>query len=200
MVPGSDLLLRDVGINASRDGIIRVMQAMGADLDIHERRMFGEEPVANIRVRYAPGIRGIDIPESWVPSLIDELPAIMVLAAVSSGITRIRGAAELRVKESDRLAVMAQGLETLGVRAKELDDGIDIVGGPVQGGEVDGAGDHRCAMSFCILGQVARSPLAVHGASHVNTSYPTFPDHLLAVGGNLRVQSVVTPAAHADGR
>ncbi len=200
MVPGSDLLLRDVGINATRDGIIRVMQAMGADVGIHERRMFGEEPVANIRVRYTPGIRGIDIPESWVPSLIDELPAVMVLAAVSSGTTRIRGAAELRVKESDRLAVMAQGLKSLGVQAKELDDGIDIAGGLVQGGKVDGAGDHRCAMSFCILGQVARSPLAVHGATHVNTSYPSFPHHLLAVGGNLRVQSVMTPAAHADDR
>lgn len=200
MVPGSDLLLRDVGINATRDGIIRVMQAMGADLEVQERRMFGAEPVANIRVRYTPGIRGIDIPTSWVPSLIDELPAIMVLAAVSSGITRIRGAAELRVKESDRLAVMAQGLETLGVQAREFDDGIDITGGPVQGGKVDGAGDHRCAMSFCILGQVARSPLAVHGATHVNTSYPSFPHHLLAVGGNLRRQSVMTPTAHADDR
>jgi len=200
MVPGSDLLLRGVGINATRDGIIRVMQAMGVDLSIHDRRMFGEEPVADIRVRYTPGIHGIDIPRSWVPSLIDELPAIMVLAAVSSGITRIRGAAELRVKESDRLAVMAQGLETLGVQAKELEDGIDIAGGLVQGGKVDGAGDHRCAMSFCILGQVASTPLAVHGATHVNTSYPTFPDHLLAVGGNLQAQSALTPTGFADGR
>ncbi len=199
MVPGSDLLLRGVGINATRDGLLRVLQAMGADVQMQNRQMFGQEPVADIRIRHTSGLQGIDIPESWVPSLIDELPAIMVLAAVVKGTTRIRGAAELRVKESDRLAVMAQGLKALGVTANELVDGIDIEGGPVRGGEVDGAGDHRCAMSFCILGQVASAALSVHGATHVNTSYPAFADHLLALGGHVRVVTATRPRSAHDG-
>jgi len=197
MIPESDLLLRKVGINETRDGIIRVLQAMGADVSIDNRRMFGHEPVADIHVRHSPGIHGVDIPQDWVPSLIDELPAIMVIAAVASGKTRIRGAGELRVKESDRLAVMAEGLNTLGVQACEFQDGIEIVGGQVSGGEVDGAGDHRCAMSFCILGQVASAPVAVRGAGHVDTSYPDFSDHLRSVGGNVeeRIPST-TDTAH----
>ena len=185
MVPGSDIVLRNVGINPTREGIIRVMQAMGARLDILDHCDFGREPVATIRIRHTRDLAGTDIPESWVPSLIDELPAIMVLAAVTRGTTRIRGAAELRVKESDRLAVMAQGLEALGVRLKEYGDGIDIEGGPVQGGEVDGAGDHRCAMSFSVLGQASAGSLTIRGAHHIDTSYPRFPEHLSMLGGQI---------------
>jgi len=192
VVPDSELTLRQVGLNSTRNGVVRVLHEMGADLSIQDRRSFGREPVADLHIRYRPDIRGIDIPSDWVPSLIDELPAIMVLAAVATGVTRIRGAAELRVKESDRLAVMAKGLKTLGVRATEYEDGIEIEGGPVNGGEVDAAGDHRCAMSFCILGQVARAPVTVHGATHVDTSYPSFVDDLRSVGGNVQVRS---PAA-----
>jgi 3-phosphoshikimate 1-carboxyvinyltransferase len=195
LVPGSELLLRAVGVNPTRDGILRVMQAMGADLVVERPRLFGQEPVADIRVRHRPGIHGIDIPADWVPSLIDELPVIMVLAAAAQGTTRVRGAAELRVKESDRLAVMAQGLTALGVQVRELQDGIDITGGQVRGGQVDGAGDHRCAMSFAVLGQASSGPLSVHGASHVNTSYPDFAHHLLAMGGNIRVVSAAAGQA-----
>ena len=185
IVPGSSLLLRNVGVNTTREGILKVLGEMGADVRLLNPRMFGQEPVTDIQVSCRSRLKGIDLPESWVPSLIDELPAIMVLAARASGTTRIRGAAELRVKESDRISVMAAGLATLGVSVKEYPDGIDIVGGSVQGGEVDGAGDHRCAMSFCILGQVASAPLVVRGASHINTSYPEFVQHLQAVGGNV---------------
>lgn len=198
MVPGSKVLLRNVGINPTRDGMLRVLQAMGADVRVTNRRSFGEEGIADIRIRYTQGIHGIDIPESWVPSLIDELPVIMVLAAVASGTTRIRGAAELRIKESDRIAVMASGLDALGVRLKEFEDGVDIDGGAVHGGEVDGAGDHRCAMSFGVLGQVANAPVIVEGARHINTSYPDFPQHLLALGGNLEVRSAVSAARLTD--
>ncbi|HMB59172.1 MAG TPA: 3-phosphoshikimate 1-carboxyvinyltransferase [Xanthomonadales bacterium] len=187
MMPGSDLLLRNVGLNPTRDGIIRVLQAMGADLQVQNQRRFGEERVGDIRVRHAPGLRGIDVPESWIPTLIDELPAIMALASVCKGTTRITGAEELRVKESDRLAVMARGLEALGVELEERKDGITIVGGAVHGGEVDGAGDHRCAMSFAILGQAASGPVRVSGAAHINTSYPEFANHLASVGGLLAV-------------
>ena len=188
LVPGSKVLLRNVGVNSTRDGIIRVMQEMGADVSLGNQRQFGEEPVADIQVQYRSGLQGIDIPESWVPSLIDELPIIMVLATSAQGITRIRGAEELRVKESDRLAVMAAGLEILGVRLQEFEDGIDIHGGKLGSGEVDGAGDHRCAMSFCIAGQVASGPVSVAGATHINTSYPEFVDHLQILGGEVEIE------------
>lgn len=185
MIPGSSLVLRAVGLNGTRDGILKVLSAMGADLDIDNRRLFGEEPVADIRIRFNGKLKAIDLPEEWVPSLIDELPAIMALAAVSDGVTRVRGAEELRVKESDRIAVMARGLETLGVKLKEYPDGIDIEGGVVQGGSVDGAGDHRCAMSFCILGQLADAAVTVAGCENIDTSYPGFVRDLQSAGGNV---------------
>ncbi len=193
MIPGSDVTLRNVGINPSRDGILRFMQAAGADMEALNCRMFGQEPVADIRVRYSEDIHGADIPEEWIPSLIDELPIIMAMAAVIPGTTRIRGAAELRVKESDRLAVMAQGLGRMGVALQEYEDGIDIDGGRLSipqdelndGAHVDGAGDHRCAMSFCILGQLAPAGLKVGGCSHIGTSYPGFTRHLQQLGGQV---------------
>jgi len=194
MVPESRILLKNVGLNPSRDGIIRVMQAMGADLELLNPRHFGEEPVADIRVSYREGLEGIDIPESWVPSLIDELPIIMVLATQARGVTRIRGAEELRVKESDRLAVMARGLQTLGIGLKEYEDGIDIHQGKIGAGEVDGEGDHRCAMSFCIAGQLASGPVVVAGATHIDTSYPSFVHHLQQLGGNVEY----LPASEAN--
>jgi 3-phosphoshikimate 1-carboxyvinyltransferase len=132
-------------------------------------------------------LRGVDIPEALVPSLIDELPVLFALAAVSDGVTRLRGAAELRVKESDRLAVMARGLENLGVKLTEFPDGMDVTGGAVHGGVADGAGDHRCAMSFCVLGQVASDPVTVTGAENINTSYPGFMADLQRLGGEVTV-------------
>lgn len=188
LVPGSQVLLRNVGVNSTRDGIIRVMQEMGADVTLDNQRQFGEEPVADIQVRYRSGLQGIDVPESWVPSLIDELPIIMILATGARGITRIRGAEELRIKESDRISVMATGLEILGIRLNEFEDGIDIHGGDLGSGEVDGAGDHRCAMSFCIAGQVAAGPVIVAGASHIDTSYPEFTQHLQSLGGQVKIE------------
>ena len=185
LVPGSDLLLLNVGLNETRDGIVRVMQSMGADLVVENERSSGGERVGDLRIRYAGRLRGTDIPEEIVPSLIDELPVIFALASTCKGTTRLRGAAELRVKESDRLAVMARGLEILGVELVEYPDGMDVTGGAVGGGTVDGAGDHRCAMSFCILGQVAEDPITVHGCENIDTSYPSFVDHLKQVGGTI---------------
>ncbi len=189
VIPGSEVTLRNVGINKTRDGIVQVMQAMGADMVLSNQRQFGEEPVADIRVKYCAGLKGIDIPELWVPSLIDELPIIMILAATAKGKTRIRGAEELRVKESDRIAVMARGLESLGISLKEYADGIDIDGGKMGGGVVDGEGDHRCAMSFCIAGQVSEATVTVAGATHIDTSYPEFVKHLQDLGGNVEVST-----------
>jgi len=183
MIPGSSLLLKNVGLNETRDGMIHVMQAMGANVAVTNKRTFGHEPVGDIEVTYSGQPKGIDIPLQWIPTLIDELPVIMALAAVSSGVTRIRGAAELRVKESDRIAVMSRGLETLGVALKEYPDGIDIEGGSITSGVVDGAGDHRCAMSFCMLGQLSESAVRVRGCGNIDTSYPGFCADLTAVGG-----------------
>jgi 3-phosphoshikimate 1-carboxyvinyltransferase len=187
MIPGSDLLLVNVGLNQTRDGIIHVLEAMGADISIHDRRCQGGEDVGDIRVRYAGRLNAVEIPPDLIPSLIDELPVILALAAVSEGTTVLRGAAELRVKESDRLAVMARGLETLGVELQEYPDGIDIQGGAIRGGQVDGAGDHRCAMSFAVLGQVAGAEVQVAGAENIDTSFPTFVQDLARAGGSVKV-------------
>jgi 3-phosphoshikimate 1-carboxyvinyltransferase len=181
------LLLKNVGLNKTRDGIIHVLQAMGADLSILDRRLQGGEDTGDIRVRYSGRLRGIEIPLELIPSLIDELPVILALAAVSDGTTSVRGAAELRVKESDRLSVMARGLAALGVSLQEYEDGVDIQGGEIQGGRVDGSGDHRCAMSFAVLGQVAAAEMLVAGSENIDTSYPGFVRDLSQTGGLVRV-------------
>jgi len=186
LVPGSDLLLKNVGLNRTRQGIIQVLLAMGAKLSILNPRQQGGEDVGDVRVCYAGRLRGITIPEDLVPSLIDEIPVILSLAAVSEGTTSVRGAAELRVKESDRLDVMARGLEVLGVSLRQYEDGIDITGGVVGSGTVDGAGDHRCAMSFAVLGQVASGDVSIRGAENINTSFPSFCQDLITVGGDVK--------------
>ena len=187
LVPGSDLRINNVGLNETRDGIIHVLQAMGADLQVLNPGESGGEKVADLHIRYAGRLKGTSIPEEIVPSLIDELPVILALAATCEGATRVRGAAELRVKESDRLAVMARGLRILGVDLEEFEDGMDVRGGPVGNGRVDGAGDHRCAMSFCVLGQVASGAVLVDGCHNIDTSYPGFMDDLTQLGGNVTV-------------
>jgi len=187
LVPGSDLLLMNVGLNATRDGVIHVLKAMGADIAVENPRCQGGEEVGDIRVRYAGRLNAIEIPAELIPSLIDELPVIFALAAVSRGVTVLRGAAELRVKESDRLAVMAKGLTALGVELQEFPDGIDIEGGLIGRGRVDGAGDHRCAMSFAILGQVASAEVQIDGAENINTSFPSFVRDLTGIGGAVSV-------------
>lgn len=188
LVPGSELLLMNVGMNATRDGIIHVLQAMGADLEIRNLRESAGEKVADLNIRHAGRLRGVDIPEALIPSLIDELPIILALAATCEGTTRLRGAEELRVKESDRLAVMARGLATLGVELTEYPDGMDVSGGEIGQGAVDGAGDHRCAMSFLVLGQVASGTVTVGGCENINTSYPDFLAHLREAGGLVKEQ------------
>jgi 3-phosphoshikimate 1-carboxyvinyltransferase len=189
LVPGSDLLLRNVGLNETRDGVVHVMRAMGADLTVHKPRRFGGEEVGDLRIRHAGRLKGVDIPPARVPSMIDELPVILALAAAAEGTTRIRGAAELRVKESDRLAVMGQGLKSLGVGLREYEDGMDVEGGTIGAGHVDGAGDHRCAMSFGIIGQVAQGPVSIAGVENIDTSYPGFVGDLRAVGGRIAAEA-----------
>jgi len=185
IVTGSELVLRDVGINPRRTGLLQALRLMGADIAEANPRLLGGEAVADLIVRAAP-LRGIDVPVELVPDMIDEFPALFIAAAVARGTTRIRGAAELRVKESDRLAVMAKGLRMLGVRIEETPDGAVIDGGTVQGGCVDSAGDHRCAMSFAVAGLCASDVVRIADCANVATSFPGFVELANGCGFGLR--------------
>ncbi|WP_068830655.1 bifunctional prephenate dehydrogenase/3-phosphoshikimate 1-carboxyvinyltransferase [Pseudomonas sp. BMS12] len=170
---GSELLLEHVGINPTRTGVIDILKLMGADISLENQREVGGEPVADIRVRSAK-LKGIDIPEDLVPLAIDEFPVLFVAAACAEGRTVLRGAEELRVKESDRIQVMADGLIALGVKAEPTPDGIVIEGGPMGGGEVWSHGDHRIAMSFSVASLRASAPIRIHDCANVATSFPNF--------------------------
>ncbi len=173
IAPGSALLLEHVGINPTRTGVINILKRMGADIEILNPREAGGEPVADIRVRYAK-LTGIVIPRDQVPLAIDEFPVLFIAAACAEGETVLTGAEELRVKESDRIAVMAQGLKALAVDARETPDGIVIRGGTLQGGAVDSRGDHRIAMSFAIAALRAAGPITIGDCKNVDTSFPGF--------------------------
>jgi 3-phosphoshikimate 1-carboxyvinyltransferase len=181
---GSDLTLTHVDMNPTRVGVITLLRAMGADIQVFNAHDDGGEPVADLRVRGAR-LRGIRIPEDQVPLAIDEFPALFVAAACASGETILTGAEELRVKESDRIQTMADGLDTLGIRAEPKADGIHIHGGPVRGGRVDSHGDHRIAMSFAMAALRAREPIEVNNCANVDTSFPGFVCQ--AAGAGLRI-------------
>jgi 3-phosphoshikimate 1-carboxyvinyltransferase len=188
LVEGSDLLLTNVGLNPSRDGFLRALQAMGAGLLITNRRTFGFEPVGDIRVRYSGRLRGFDLPEAWVPSMVDEVPVFMVLASMAEGVTRIRGASELRVKESDRLAVMGDGLRRLGIDLVDYQDGVDITGTDFLRDEtLESAGDHRCAMSFAVLALRAPNGFRILDAEYISTSYPGFVVDMGSLGASMKM-------------
>lgn len=175
IAPGSDLLLKHVGINPTRTGIIDILRLMGANIEVLNERIVGGEPVADLHVVYSL-LKGIDIPEHLVPLAIDEFPVLFVAAACAEGRTRLTGAEELRVKESDRIQVMADGLQILGVDAQPTEDGMIIQGGSIGGGEVVSHGDHRIAMSFSIAGLRAEAPITIRDCENVNTSFPEFRD------------------------
>ncbi len=189
IAPGSDITLTDVGINPTRTGILHILELMGADIEILNKRQFGAEPVADLRVRHAP-LRGIDIPVEYVPLAIDEFPAIFIAAAVATGRTVLTGAEELRVKESDRIAAMATGLKTLGVDASPRDDGIEIEGGKLGAGTIDSLGDHRIAMAFAVSGLVAQGPILLDDCANVTTSFPGFVE--LAQRAGLQISETQT--------
>ncbi len=173
IAPGSDLVLEHVGVNPTRTGAIDILRLMGADIEWLNPRLAGGEPVADLRVRHAP-LRGIRIPAELVPLAIDEFPALFVAAACAEGETVLTGAEELRVKESDRIQVMADGLAALGIAAAPTPDGIVIRGGALSGGTVDSHGDHRIAMSFAVAALRARGPIRIGDCANVNTSFPGF--------------------------
>lgn len=181
---GSDVTLEHVGINPTRIGVINILRLMGADLAVTNEREVGGEPVADIRIRSSK-LKGIRIPEDQVPLAIDEFPALFVAAACAEGETVLTGAEELRVKESDRIQVMADGLEALGVDARATADGIIIQGGPIGSGTVESHGDHRIAMSFAMAALRASGPITIRNCANVNTSFPGFVE--LAAGAGLKI-------------
>ena len=171
----SELLLEHVGVNPTRDGVVSILRLMGADIELLNRRQAGGEPVADLRVR-SSRLKGIDIPEALVPLAIDEFPALFIAAACAEGVTCLRGAEELRLKESDRIQVMADGLHRLGVVAQPTPDGIRITGGPLAGGRVESHGDHRVAMAFAMAALRTSGPVEILDCANVNTSFPGFAD------------------------
>lgn len=173
ITPGANLTLQQIGLNPTRVGIINILKMMGADIEIKNQREDSGELIGDVMVRYAK-LRGIDIPADQVPLAIDEFPILFIAAAVAKGKTTLRGAAELRVKESDRLLAMANGLTALGIKTNVLPDGIVIEGGTFEGGEIDSQGDHRIAMAFAIAGNIAQSPITIDHCDNVQTSFPNF--------------------------
>ena len=188
IAPGSDLTLEHVGMNPTRSGVITILTLMGADIEVLNEREVGGEPVADLRVR-SSALVGIEIPEDLVPLAIDEFPVLFVAAACATGRTVLCGAEELRVKESDRIASMADGLSRLGIENEVLDDGIVIVGGSLKGGEVDTYNDHRIAMSFAVAALRASGTIYINDCDHVATSFPGFADLAASVGLKVSVES-----------
>ena len=186
IAPGSDLLLEHVGMNPTRIGVLNILTLMGADITVLNEREVGGEPVADLHVRHAP-LRGIDIPEEEVPLAIDEFPALFIAAACAEGRTTLSGAEELRVKESDRIASMAEGLTTLGVVNEVRPDGIVIEGGTLGGGAVRTFHDHRIAMSFAMAGLCAKEAIEILDCDHVATSFPGFAELASQAGLQLEV-------------
>jgi 3-phosphoshikimate 1-carboxyvinyltransferase len=179
-LPGSRLLIKDVGLNPTRTAILKVLSRMGAHmLDIvHDSQ---GEPIGNIEIHGAP-LKGTTILESEVPNLIDEIPVIAVAAALAEGRTVIRNARELRVKETDRITTVVDNLRAMGAEVQEFEDGMEIEGGhPLHGAEIDSFGDHRIAMAFAIAGLFAKGETVIRNTDCVNTSYPGFAHHLDAI-------------------
>lgn len=186
IAPGSDLILKHVGINPTRVGVINILRAMGANIEYLKQYNVGGEAVADIQVRYAP-LHGIDIPVDQVPLAIDEFPALFIAAACAAGTTTLSGAEELRVKESDRIQAMADGLMTLGVKHEVKPDGIIITGSTIGGGVIDSKGDHRIAMAFTIAALAAEREITILDCNNVATSFPGFAELVQSCGIDLKV-------------
>ena len=175
IAPGSDITLEHVGMNPTRIGVINILRMMGADITLSNEQTVGGEPVADVRVK-SSSLKGIRIPEDQVPLAIDEFPALFVAAACAEGETVLTGARELRVKESDRIQVMADGLQILGIDAQATEDGMVIQGGQLGSGAVESHGDHRIAMSFAMAALRASGTITINDCANVDTSFPGFVD------------------------
>lgn len=175
IVPDSQLLLTGVGVNPTRTGIIDVLQEMGADIKMVNRRQWGREPVADLKITGGASLKGVNVGGDMIPRLIDEIPALAVVAAAAGGVTEIKDAGELRFKESDRISSMGRELCKLGVRVDEKPDGMIIKGGrALKGAAVDSCGDHRIAMALAVAGLVAEGETTVSNSAVINISFPGF--------------------------
>ena len=190
ITPGADLLLQHVGLNPTRTGVINILRLMGADITLSNEELVGGEPVGDLRVKYAP-LKGIHVPEDQVPLAIDEFPVLFIAACCAEGETVLSGAEELRVKESDRIQVMADGLAQLGVRTDVKPDGIVIRGSKIKGGAVHSHGDHRIAMAFTVAALRAEGEIVINDCANVATSFPNFVQLASEVGMNLSVEGAV---------
>ena len=185
--PGSDVVLERVGINPTRHAVIEILERMGADIRIETLEHIGAEPVADIHIKYRP-LNGIKIPPSLVPIAIDEFPAILIAAASARGVTILSEAAELRVKESDRIEAMADGLGRVGIEVATSRDGISVTGGTITGGVVNSFGDHRIAMAFAAAALHASNPIKILDCVNVNTSFPDFVNIGASVGMKIDIE------------
>ena len=185
IVPGSDLVVEGVGVNPTRHAVVEILNRMGADISVTNLDEGAGEPVADLRVKYRP-LHGIRIPRELVPIAIDEFPAIMAAACHARGETVLEGAAELRVKESDRIRALTEGLESMGCPVAARPDGMRITGGRPAGGEVQSHGDHRIAMAFCVAGLAATGPVTVRDCENVDTSFPGFIDCARQLGWEIQ--------------
>ena len=185
IVPGSDLVIEGVGFNQTRHAVLEILRMMGADIRIANVVEASGEPVTDVRVKYRP-MHGITIPAALVPVAIDEFPAIMVAACYARGETVLKDAAELRVKESDRIQALADGLGRLGIAVETHPDGLCVSGGRPGAGIVDSHGDHRIAMAFTVAGLAAAGPVTVRDCNNVDTSFPGFTDCARQLGCRIK--------------
>jgi 3-phosphoshikimate 1-carboxyvinyltransferase len=184
----ADIDIKNVGVNPTRTGVIDILQGMGADISLQNPQLLGQEPVADIRVRSSE-LRGGVVDPALVSLAIDEFPVLFVAAAAASGTTEFSGIGELRVKESDRIAAMSEGLRVLGIQVDESADGAVVHGGRFGGGTVQSHGDHRIAMSLAIAGSVASAPVVVEDVAAVDTSFPGFCECMAAIGVEIALKS-----------
>lgn len=187
LIPDAQLLITGVGVNPTRTGGLEILKRMGASIQLINRRIYGNEEVADLFIQHA-NLHGIDIPIELIPSAIDELPVVCIAAAHAKGKTLLRGAQELRVKESDRIDAIANGLRILGIQVNTFPDGLCIEGGCLQGGQVESKQDHRIAMAFAIAGLVATGPVYINDCTSIATSFPNFIE--ISHGLGLGIESV----------
>jgi 3-phosphoshikimate 1-carboxyvinyltransferase len=183
----ADVLIPNVGVNPTRTGVIEILREMGGDISVENPQLLGEEPVADIRVRSSV-LHGIAVDPSMVSLAIDEFPVLFIAAANAVGSTRFSGIAELRVKESDRISVMADGLRQMGIRIDESEDSAEVRYGEPTGATVDSCGDHRVAMSFAVAGTIADAEVRVRNVDAVDTSFPGFAEVLRTLGVRLNTE------------
>jgi 3-phosphoshikimate 1-carboxyvinyltransferase len=193
IVPGSDVLVPGIGLNPTRAGLFTTLREMGADLTYENEREEGGEPVADLRARFSPDLKGIEVPPDRAASMIDEYPVLSVVAAFAQGETVMRGVKELRVKESDRIDAMATGLRANGITVEDGPDWWTVTGlghGKVPGGATCASHlDHRIAMSFLILGMAAQKPVSVDDGGPIATSFPIFEPLMTGLGAQIERQA-----------